>query len=101
MLCPPALAAHLRSLIVRETTTIGLRQYTVDKYPLDREMSTVDVDGQQVRVKVARHAGEVLNASVEYDDVASAAEALGLPVKVVLARAQAAAQRLADDVKPG
>jgi hypothetical protein len=35
---------------------------------------------------------------VEYDDVAAAAAHLRLPVKVVLARATAAAQRLAEQL---
>jgi uncharacterized protein (DUF111 family) len=68
----------------------------VDKHALARTWSTVDVDGQPVRVKLASLGGEVVNVSVEYDDAAAAAEALGLPVKVVLARATAAAQRAAE-----
>jgi uncharacterized protein (DUF111 family) len=42
-------------------------------------------------VKLALLGGTVVNAQPEYDDVASAAAALELPVKVVLARASAAA----------
>ena len=63
----------------------------VGKHALDREMRTVDVRGQAVRVKVARLAGEVVNAAPEYDDVVAAAAALGAPVKSVLAEAVAAA----------
>jgi uncharacterized protein (DUF111 family) len=98
VLCRPALAGALRSLVVRQTSTIGLRQYPVDKYPLERTMSTVDVDGQPVRVKLASLAGEVVNVAVEYDDVLAAAQALATPAKLVLARATAAAQRLRSDL---
>jgi uncharacterized protein (DUF111 family) len=48
-------------------------------------------------VKLARLGGDVVNVSVEYDDVAAAAAHLRLPVKVVLARASAAAQQLTSD----
>jgi len=93
VLCPPEAADRLRALVFRHTSTIGLRQYSVDKHALARSWSTVDVDGQPVRVKLASLAGEVVNVSVEYDDVTAAAAALGLPVKAVLARATAAAHQ--------
>jgi pyridinium-3,5-bisthiocarboxylic acid mononucleotide nickel chelatase len=91
VLAPPAAAERLRTTIFRHTSTIGLRQYPIDKHALARTWSTVDVDGQPVRVKLASLGGEVVNVSVEYEDVTAAAAALGVPVKVVLARASAAA----------
>jgi uncharacterized protein (TIGR00299 family) protein len=93
VLCPPALADRLRALVFRETSTIGLRQYAVDKHALPRTWSTVDIEGQPVRVKRASLGGAPVNVAVEYEDVAAAAAALGLPVKEVLARATAAAHR--------
>jgi uncharacterized protein (TIGR00299 family) protein len=98
VLCRPALAGVLRSLVVRQTSSIGLRQYPVDKYPLERTTSTVDVDGQPVRVKLASLSGELVNVAVEYDDVLAAAQALATPAKLVLARASAAAQKLRSDL---
>jgi uncharacterized protein (TIGR00299 family) protein len=94
VLCPVEAADRLRALVFRETSTIGLRQYPVDKHALARSWSTVDVNGQPVRVKIASFDGEAVNVSVEYDDVTAAAAVLGVPVKVVLARAVAAAQRI-------
>jgi uncharacterized protein (DUF111 family) len=91
VLAPPAAAERLRTTIFRHTSTIGLRQYLIDKHALARAWSTVDVDGQPIRVKLASLGGEVVNVSVEYEDVTAAAAALGVPVKVVLARATAAA----------
>jgi hypothetical protein len=82
--------------VFTETTTIGLREHRVAKHALARTMSTVDIDGHTVRVKTAYLAGEPVNTSVEYEDVAAAATALGLPVKAVLARAAAVAVDLAD-----
>ena len=62
---------------------------------LAREEHPVEVDGQRVRVKVARRAGAVANVKPEHADCAAAARVLGLPVKVVWARAMAAAQEVA------
>ena len=53
VLCAPGDAERLRSSVFRETSTIGLRQTTVDKQALDRTESTVDVDGRAIRVKTA------------------------------------------------
>jgi len=92
VLCPPALADELRRLIFASTSTIGLRELSVHKRTLAREVSTVDVGGHPVRVKVARSGSEIVNASVEYADVAATAAALGRPEKAVLADATAAAR---------
>jgi hypothetical protein len=89
VLCPPERTADVRRTLFTETTTIGLREYRVDKHTLRRSMSTVDVDGETVRVKIAYSGGAVVNRSVEYEDVVAAAAALGLPAKTVLARATA------------
>ena len=82
-------AAGVRAEIFRQTTTIGLREQPLRKHTLAREMVEVEVDGQPVAVKLARHEGVVVNAQPEYDDVARAAAALGRPVNDVLAEASA------------
>jgi uncharacterized protein (DUF111 family) len=85
-------AAGVRATIFRETSTIGLREQPLGKHALDREMAAVEVAGQRVAVKLARHDGVLVNVQPEYDDVARAAGVLGRPVAAVLAQAVAAAQ---------
>jgi uncharacterized protein (TIGR00299 family) protein len=87
-------ADAVRRVLFTESSTIGVRSYSVAKEALDRESRTVDVDGCPVRVKVARLAGVVVNVSPEYDDVAAAAVVLARPVKAVLAATTAAAHAL-------
>ena len=82
-------APAVRSAIFRQTSTIGLREQPLTKHALDREIVGVEVGGQYVAVKLARHQGTVVNAQPEYDDVARAAAALGRPVNDVLAEATA------------
>jgi hypothetical protein len=84
-------ADAVRTVVFTETSTIGLREYPVAKRALVREARTVEVDGQQIQIKIATLDGKVVNAQPEYDDVAAAAAALGRPVKAVLAAANAAA----------
>ncbi|NUQ90388.1 MAG: LarC family nickel insertion protein, partial [Glycomyces artemisiae] len=91
VLCRAEAVAAVRSALVRHTTTIGMRSYEIDKYALERRYTVVDVDGQSIGVKTALEHGEVVNASVEYEDAAAAAAALGRPLKVVVAQATALA----------
>jgi len=85
-------AAAVRAEIFRQTSTIGLREQPRGKHALEREMVAVEIDGQPVAVKLARHDGVLVNAQPEYDDVARAAAALGRPVLDVLNDAVAASR---------
>jgi uncharacterized protein (TIGR00299 family) protein len=92
VLCTDAVGDAVQRVVFTETSTIGVRLQHVGKRALPRSECTVDVDGQAIRVKVAVLDGTVVNTNPEYDDVVAAAQALGRPVKSVLAQAAAAAQ---------
>jgi len=89
-------AAVVRTAIFRHTSTIGVREIPLGKRALDREMTSVEVGGETVAVKVARHDGVLVNAMPEYDDVVRAAVALGRPVSDVLADAIGASRKFLD-----
>lgn len=91
VLAPETALDAVRRVVFTESSTIGVREHRVGKHALDRETATVVVDGVEVRVKLARLDGEIVNVSPEYDDVAAAAARLGRPVKTLLAAAMAAA----------
>jgi hypothetical protein len=93
VLCRPAVLAAVRAVVVSATSTIGMRLHTVQKVALDRTEEAVEVLGGRVGVKVARSGGQVVNVSVEFEDVAALAGSLQLPVKEVLRAATAAAHR--------
>ena len=77
--------AQMADVIFRETTTIGLRHYDVDRECLQREIVTVETSIGAVRFKVSRRDGRVMNAVPEFEDCAKLAAASGLPVKEVQA----------------
>lgn len=89
-LSPPAMGERLRGVLFRETTTLGVRGQTVEKWSLERGWVTVEVAGHPVRLKVGRLDGRVVNVAPEYEDCSVAASASGLPLKDVFARARAA-----------
>ena len=85
VVAPPALRARMTDIIFRETTTIGLRHYDVERECLDRTIVAVETLVGTVRFKVASRDGHVLNATPEFEDCATIARATNLPVKEVQA----------------
>ena len=90
VLAPTGAHEKLVDIIFTESTTIGVRSYRVEREMLDRELVTVATPFGDVRVKVARRLGFVMNRMPEYEDCRRVAEAAGVPIKVVTAAAVAA-----------
>jgi uncharacterized protein (DUF111 family) len=91
VLCRPDLMPALRELLLRETTTIGLRWRIENKLALEREFVTVDTRWGAVRIKIARwHSGEQANASPEYEDCRALAVQHSVPLKQVMHEAMMA-----------
>ncbi len=97
VVCRPADRRRLTDLVFRETTTIGIRYQDMARECLGRGYATVTTPWGDVRVKIARQAGRVVNAQPEFDDVARLAAAHGVPVKDVHARAMKAWLELGED----
>lgn len=87
VLCEDVRTAEFAELLTRETGSLGVRGSTIERWPSARTESSVVVDGHTIRVKIAGH-----RVKVEFDDAARAAEALGIPVRDVLRRAEEAAR---------
>jgi uncharacterized protein (TIGR00299 family) protein len=100
VLCPTHLAAAVRDVVFRETSTIGLRELVVGKHALDRTESSVDVDGHQVRVKTSWLDGRAVTSTPEWEDVLAAATALGRPPKDVLGQAQTSVRKASAPTRP-
>ncbi|HWC35600.1 MAG TPA: nickel pincer cofactor biosynthesis protein LarC [Mycobacteriales bacterium] len=88
-LTPAESLGAVQGAMFTHTSTIGLRWNPVGKHALARETITVEVQGQQVRVKVAFAEGKPVSATPEFDDIAAAAAALGVPTKHMLEAAVA------------
>jgi uncharacterized protein (TIGR00299 family) protein len=91
-LCEPAHFEAIAAVLVAETGSLGVRATTVERWPQARRESFVDVGGHRIGVKLA--AGRV---KVEHDDAATAAQALGRPLRDVLAEAERFGGEIDDD----
>lgn len=70
--------------IFKNSTTIGLRYYDIDRVTLDRSFEKIDTAHGEFLVKVSRLKGEIVNVSCEYDELKGACEKLGLSVKELM-----------------
>ncbi|HLP07153.1 MAG TPA: nickel pincer cofactor biosynthesis protein LarC [Opitutaceae bacterium] len=68
-LCPPEKEVALTELILRETTTFGLRRREVGKLALERRFEQTDTKLGPVRVKTALLEGRPLKSKLEHDDL--------------------------------
>jgi pyridinium-3,5-bisthiocarboxylic acid mononucleotide nickel chelatase len=83
----PSDRERLTDLVFRETTTIGVRHTEMRRECLARETIAVRTALGEVRFKIARRDGRVLNAQPEFDDVVRLAREHSRPVKEVQALA--------------
>jgi pyridinium-3,5-bisthiocarboxylic acid mononucleotide nickel chelatase len=91
VLAKPELAPGLRELLLRESTTIGLRWRIENKVALEREIVEVSTEWGKVRMKVARwRTGKIANAAPEYEDCRVLAQRHGVPLKEVMLAAMRA-----------
>jgi uncharacterized protein (TIGR00299 family) protein len=101
LIAAPDARERLTATIFRETTTIGVRYREMARECLDREIVVVATPFGEVRIKVARRHGDVLNASPEFEDCARLARERDVPVKDVQAAAtKAFLDRQAVDRRP-
>jgi len=87
-LADPSVAGQIATVLTRETGSFGVRGQTIERWPLSRLVEVVDVEGLPLRVKVG--GGRI---KVEHDDAALAARRTGLPLREIVARAEAAWRR--------
>ncbi|MCP5032923.1 MAG: LarC family nickel insertion protein, partial [Actinomycetia bacterium] len=73
---------ELRALMFSLTGSLGIRTEQVAKHVLDRSTRTVEVRGHRVAIKDGPY-----GSKPEYDDLAIASEATGVPIRQLAAEA--------------
>ena len=90
VLCAEADADRFSEMILRETTALGVRRHAAERRKLRREVVTVETPLGQVRVKLGRLNGELVQAAPEYESCREVAAKAAVPLKAVYAAAQKA-----------
>ncbi len=83
VLCTGETEPRLAEIILRETTTFGLRRLSVGKTALEREIRTVRTSLGELRVKSAFMDGKRIKMKPEYEDCRRIAEEKGMTLREV------------------
>lgn len=93
VLCRPQDAPHLRTLLFRQTTTLGIRESSVTRWALPRQIRTVTTCYGEVRIKEATLDDNTRKFAPEHDDCVARAAAHGVSVREVWIAAMQAAEQ--------
>ena len=93
--------AKLAGIIVRETGSLGVRVFpSLHRFVAEREEKTVNLDIEGVAysasVKISRMEGSLINVKAEYEDCKRIAEDAGIPLRMVIKKAEELGWRAAD-----
>ncbi|OFV87292.1 MAG: TIGR00299 family protein [Acidobacteria bacterium RBG_16_68_9] len=92
-LAEPTQRDAVASVILRETTAIGVRCLPVQRLTLPRQQMTVDTEFGTAVVKIARAPDGTVNVAPEYESCKRLARERGVALKTVYQAAVAAARR--------
>jgi uncharacterized protein len=99
VLCNESDIATMQDLLLRETSTLGVRIRRERRVCLERSHTTVATAYGDIRIKIGTRDGEELNAAPEFEDCRAAAQKYSVPVKRVM-QAALAAYALANNTVP-
>ena len=88
VIAPAEIERAAVNMILRETTTLGVRVRSISRYEADREIRQVETSLGTVSVKVKIVEGKPLSASPEYEDCRRLALETGLPLQQVFMTVQ-------------
>ena len=83
VLCEPSGIDTIRSILFRETTTLGIKQFLVDRYTLPRTIREVETPYGKIRVKIAEISPDQNKISPEFEDCRRAAQEHGIPISQI------------------
>ena len=83
ILCTEKEADRFTELLLRETSTFGVRRYTAERRKLMREFTKVKTEYGEVKVKIGKLNGEIIQAAPEFASCKEIASAAGVPLKKI------------------
>lgn len=84
VLCNEQKRGLLSDILLKETTTIGLRFHKSERKVLQREIKKIDTEFGKVRVKVAKSGTDIIKTTPEYEDCKRIAKKLKIPLIEVM-----------------
>ncbi|MBE0558067.1 MAG: nickel pincer cofactor biosynthesis protein LarC [Proteobacteria bacterium] len=83
VICEPAGTEAIASVILAETSTLGVRISQWERICLERRWEEVATEFGKIRIKIGERDGRMITASPEYEDCKRAAAEYGVPARQV------------------
>ncbi len=90
LITKPEDAERFATLLLAETSTLGVRRRDEQRYVLPRRWQEVSTPWGTIRIKIAELDGRIVNAAPEFEDCRKLAEQHNVPLKQVMQAALAA-----------
>jgi len=101
VISPSRKLSSVIELLLRETTTLGLRWHEEEREKADREIFMLPTKYGKVHFKLARWGGRTVNISPEYEDCKGLALKKGIPLKDVFEESRKVATTFLEGSKKG
>jgi uncharacterized protein (DUF111 family) len=88
VLCQPAHVKLMTDILFQETSTLGIREHSVDRHALPRSIHTLQTKYGAVQVKVASFEDGTVKSAPEYEDCRKLAEQHSVAIRIVYQAAQ-------------
>lgn len=89
----------LTRILLRETSSFGVRYYAVGRTILEREMKTVRTSWGSIKIKIGKLNGKIIQASPEYEDCKKLSIKKKVSVKIIYDEAYSLAIELINQFK--
>jgi uncharacterized protein (TIGR00299 family) protein len=83
ILCAETDADRFTEMILRETSSFGVRRYSAERRKLAREFATVNTPYGEVTVKLGKLDGKIVQAAPEFESCKKVARAAKVPLKTI------------------
>ncbi|MFC2947836.1 nickel insertion protein [Virgibacillus sediminis] len=83
LLCSSSDLEKMKEILLKETTTLGIRYYPLTVHRMERSFVEVETDWGPVMVKLGINHGEIFQRSPEFEDCKAIAVREGIPLKKV------------------
>lgn len=83
LLCSEVDLDKMKTILFKETTTLGLRYYPLTVHRAKRTFETLETKWGPITVKKGIHEGELIQQSPEYNDCVAIAQQNDIPLKKV------------------
>ncbi|UCH13647.1 MAG: nickel pincer cofactor biosynthesis protein LarC [Bacteroidales bacterium] len=83
ILCDIGAEKNIEEILFKETSSLGLRKYTVEKIMLDRKIEYIKTKYGEVKIKSAFYRNKLIKSKPEYEDCIRIAKEQNIPINEV------------------